>query len=127
MNDWSRFLAAHLDAARGKPGAFDAARLQALQRPPAGGEYASGWVVLRRGWAKGPILTHDGSNTLWFSVVWMAPSRDWVMAALTNEGGSKAAQACDAVIGILIDELKSLDLAERASPGVEVETDSESK
>ncbi len=115
MADWSEFLAAHLDAARGDAGAFDPIRLQGLQRPPAGGDYAPGWMVLRRDWAKGPILMHSGSNTLWYSVVWMAPSRDWVMAALANVGGAKAAQACDAAIGILMGELKRLD-------SVEVET-----
>lgn len=45
-------------------------------------------MVLRRGWAPGPILTHNGTNTLWFAVVWMSPARDWVMAAITNEGGT---------------------------------------
>ena len=89
------------DAARGEPGPFEPERLQSLQRPPEGGEYASGWMVLRRDWARGPILTHNGTNTLWYSVVWMAPSRDWVMAAVTNQGGRKAAQACDEVIGFL--------------------------
>lgn len=127
MADWSRFLSAHLDAARGEPGAFDAARLQALQRPPAGGDYASGWMVLRRGWAPGPILTHNGTNTLWFAVVWMSPARDWLMAAITNEGGPNAAQACDAVIGILMDELRRLEQAEASPPPEKVETGSGSK
>jgi CubicO group peptidase (beta-lactamase class C family) len=127
MTDWSKFLAAHLDAARGEPGPFDAERLQALQRPPAGGDYASGWMVLRRGWAPGPILTHNGTNTLWFAVVWMSPARDWVMAAITNEGGPKAAQACDAAIGILMDELRRLEQAEASPPPEKVETGSGSK
>ncbi len=127
MTDWSKFLAAHLDAARGEPGPFDAERLQALQRPPAGGDYASGWMVLRRGWAPGPILTHNGTNTLWFAVVWMSPARDWVMAAITNEGGPKAAQACDAAIGILMDELRRLEQAQASPPPEKVETGSGSK
>ena len=127
MTDWSKFLAAHLDAARGEPGPFDAERLQALQRSPAGGDYASGWMVLRRGWAPGPILTHNGTNTLWFAVVWMSPARDWVMAAITNEGGPKAAQACDAAIGILMDELRRLEQAQASPPPKKVETGSGSK
>ncbi len=127
MTDWSKFLAAHLDAARGEPGPFDAERLQALQRPPAGGDYASGWMVLRRGWAPGPILMHNGTNTLWFAVVWMSPARDWVMAAITNEGGPKAAQACDAAIGILMDELRRLKQAEASPPPEKIETGSDSK
>ncbi|MFB0986935.1 MAG: serine hydrolase domain-containing protein [Phycisphaerales bacterium] len=127
MADWSRFLAAHLDAARGEPGVFDAARLQALQRPPAGGDYASGWMVLRRGWAPGPILTHNGTNTLWFAVVWMSPARDWVMAAMTNEGGPNAAQACDAAVGLMMRELRRLEPVKPPTPGDSVETESSSR
>ena len=127
MADWSRFLAAHLDAARGEPGAFDAARLQALQRPPAGGDYASGWMVLRRGWAPGPILTHNGTNTLWFAVVWMSPARDWVMAAITNEGGPNAAEACDAAVGLMMRELRRLEPVKPPTPEDSVETESSSR
>ena len=127
MTDWSKFLASHLDAARGEPGPFDPERLQSLQRPPEGGEYASGWMVLRRDWARGPILTHHGTNTLWYSVVWMAPSRDWVMAAVTNQGGPKAAQACDEVIGVLIGGLERLEQAEAIPLPEKLETGSGSK
>lgn len=127
MTDWSKFLAAHLHAARGEPGPFDAGRLQSLQRPPEGGEYASGWAVVRRPWAPGPIFMHNGSNTLWFAVVWMSPARDWVMAALTNEGGPKAARACDEVIGVLIDHLDRLDAAGASSPPEKTGNDPGSK
>ena len=127
MTDWSRFLAAHLDAARGEPGLFDPERLQSLQRPPAGGQYASGWMVRRRDWARGPILTHNGTNTLWFAVVWMSPARDWVMAAVTNQGGPKAAQACDEAIGVLIGELRRLEQAETIPAMEKIETGSGSE
>lgn len=127
MTDWSRFLAAHLDAARGEPGIFDPERLQSLHRPPDGGQYASGWMVVRRDWAKGPILTHNGTNTLWFSVVWMSPARDWVMAAVTNEGGPKAAQACDEAIGVLMGELRRIERAEAIPAPENLETGSGSE
>lgn len=127
MADWSKFLAAHLDAARGEPGVFDAGRLQALQRPPDGGDYASGWMVVRRDWTKGTVLMHNGTNTLWFAVVWMAPARDWVMAAVTNAGGASAAKACDAAIGVLIGELGRLDEVESSSASKMVETGSGSE
>ena len=124
MTDWSKFLAAHLDAARGEPGSFDAGRLRALQRPADGGDYASGWVVVRRDWTKGPVLMHNGTNTLWFAVVWMAPARDWVMAAVTNAGGPSAAKACDAAIGVLIGELRRLEQADAIPPPEKPETGS---
>lgn len=121
MTDWSKFLAAHLDAARGEPGVFDAGRLQELQRPPDGGDYASGWRVVRRDWAKGPVLMHNGTNTLWYAVIWMSPARDWVMAAVTNAGGPSAAKACDAAIGVLIGELQRLGRAEALRPSEPLE------
>lgn len=127
MTDWSKFLAAHLDAARGEAGAFDAARLQALQHPPAGGDYASGWMVVRRDWARGPILTHNGTNTLWFAVVWMSPARDWVMTAVTNAGGPSAAKACDEAIGVLIGELRRLERAEAIPAPEKIESGSGSE
>lgn len=127
MTDWSKFLAAHLDAARGEPGVFDAGRLQELQRPPDGGDYASGWMVVRRDWAKGPVLMHNGTNTLWYAVIWMSPARDWVMAAVTNAGGMSAAKACDAAIGVLIDELRRLEERESSTASKVVETGSGSE
>ncbi|MCP4837253.1 MAG: hypothetical protein GY895_21110, partial [Phycisphaera sp.] len=74
-----------------------------------------------------PILTHNGTNTLWFAVVWMSPARDWVMAAVTNQGGPKAAQACDDAIGVLIGELGRLEQAETIPAMEKIETGSGSE
>jgi hypothetical protein len=65
--------------------------------------------VTKRPWADGPdedkegfVLTHAGSNTMWFAVVWVAPERDMAMLACTNiagEGGPKASdEAIQAVM-----------------------------
>jgi CubicO group peptidase (beta-lactamase class C family) len=111
LGDWAKyaFVHARMDAngskmaprgAEGflkflKPAAFEK-----LHTPASGGEprYAMGWIVADRDWADGPVLTHAGSNTMWFAVVWLAPKRDLALLAATNQAGDKAAAACDAAI-----------------------------
>ncbi len=68
-----------------------------LHTPPAGGEYACGWVVLHRGWAGGTALMHNGSNTMWYVVMWLAPAKDFSVVVGTNIAGPDAEQACDDV------------------------------
>lgn len=64
-------------------------------------DYASGWVVLERAWAKGPALMHNGSNTMNYCVIWVAPQRRSAMIAVTNSNSDSAAPACDAVVSQL--------------------------
>jgi CubicO group peptidase (beta-lactamase class C family) len=74
-----------------------------LHTPPAGSDYACGWVVLKRGWAgKSSALMHNGSNTMWYLVMWLAPEKDFAVIAATNYGGPEAAKACDDVAAAMI-------------------------
>ncbi len=61
-----------------------------------------GWAAAQRGWAGGTALTHAGSNTMNFAVVWMAPKRNFAVLVATNQGGDVAPQACDEAAGMLI-------------------------
>jgi CubicO group peptidase (beta-lactamase class C family) len=115
LADWSKFIALHLlgDAANPhrqvtllKPMSFNI-----LHAPAAGpGEsYACGWLVTTRNWASGGgpgnsgvTLTHAGSNTMWFCVVWIAPERNLAFIAATNQGGDAAGTACDQAIATMI-------------------------
>ncbi len=60
-----------------------------------------GWVVLdNQPWTGGPALTHSGSNTMWFAVVWLAPAKDFAVLVACNQ----AAAACnDAVLALIAD------------------------
>jgi CubicO group peptidase (beta-lactamase class C family) len=100
--DWSRFAALHMAAARGKPRLLKAATFRALQTPPAGADYADGWIVCQRTWAGGPALTHGGSNTSWYATIWIAPAINLAFLAATNQGGKVAEKAVDEAIGALI-------------------------
>jgi CubicO group peptidase (beta-lactamase class C family) len=52
-----------------------------LHTPPFGGNYAMGWGVGVNG-----ILTHSGSNSLWYADVRIEPVSGIVAAAATNDG-----------------------------------------
>ena len=72
-------------------------------------EYAMGWSVSTRPWAKGKaaadtgrVLTHNGSNTMWFCVAWLAPEKDYAVLACCNKGGGEAAKACDEAVGEMV-------------------------
>lgn len=73
-----------------------------LHTPPAGGDYACGWVVVKRGWASGNALMHNGSNTMWYVVMWLAPEKNFSVIVATNIAGSDAEQGCDEVAAAMI-------------------------
>ena len=102
IGDWARFVGAHLDGARGRPTPLAVKDWSRLHEPPFDGTYAPGWGTVERGWAGGRALTHTGSNTMNFAVVWMAPKRDFAVLVVTNAGGEAAPKACDEVAGNLI-------------------------
>lgn len=52
-----------------------------LHTPPFGGDYAMGWSVTRKG-----VLSHGGSNTLWYAEVSVDAASGVVAAAATNDG-----------------------------------------
>lgn len=100
--DWARFVALHLAAARGKPRLLNAETFRTLHTPPAGFEYAAGWIVCERPWAGGTALTHTGSNTMWYAAVWLAPAMNVAFLAATNQGDGAAPQAVDEAIFALV-------------------------
>jgi CubicO group peptidase (beta-lactamase class C family) len=108
IGDWARFVVLHSrgDAANPArlPRLLKAESFDRLHRPAVGpGErYACGWGVTERPWAKGSgpadvgrTLTHAGSNTMWYCVVWIAPEKDLAVLIACNQGGEAAAGACD--------------------------------
>lgn len=47
---------------------------------------------------------HNGSNTMWYAVVWIAPKRGFAVMAITNLGGKDGATATDAAASLLIQQ-----------------------
>jgi hypothetical protein len=58
--------------------------------------------VVTRDWGGGKVLTHAGSNTMFYSVMWLAPLKDFAVVVSTNLGGNDAAQGCDRVAALMI-------------------------
>lgn len=57
--------------------------------------YAMGWgVAADRPWARGPALSHEGSNTMWHAFAAVAPARGVAVATVSNgePGGTQATQ-----------------------------------
>lgn len=102
MDDYARFIAAHLKGAQGQGGIVSVETFATLHSPLPGGDYGMGWIVTERGWAGGRVLTHGGSNTLWYTMVWIAPEKDMAFFAATNVGGDVAGKALNEVIEMLI-------------------------
>jgi CubicO group peptidase (beta-lactamase class C family) len=110
--DWARFALLHSQGDVANPARLlrllKAESFDRLHRPaPGPGErYACGWGVTERPWAKGSgpadvgrTLTHAGSNTMWYCVVWIAPEKDLAVLIACNQGGDAAAGACDDAAG----------------------------
>jgi CubicO group peptidase (beta-lactamase class C family) len=105
IRDWAKFIIAHLKGARGTGGLLlKPETFKMLHTPGFDGDYALGWDVKRRNWAGGKVLTHTGSNTMSFAVVWMAPKRDFAVLVASNQGAGDVAKGCDEAVWMLINE-----------------------
>lgn len=101
LEDMARYTMIHLGHGQGdallKPESF-----KKLHTPPEGGDYACGWGAVKRGWAGGTALTHAGSNTMWFLVMWLAPEKNFSVVVATNIAGEGAEKGCDEIAAAMI-------------------------
>lgn len=80
VEDWAKFLSLQLTD---KNPILDRKYLNKLIEPT--GFYAGGWGVIEdQSWAKGKVLTHNGSNGIWFATVMVAPKLDRAYVVSTN-------------------------------------------
>lgn len=110
LEDWAQFVALHLgvgDLGGGgdRQQVVPKEQLEVLHQAPKGADYASGWVTTERRWAPGKIIWHNGSNTMWFAVTWMAPDAKFAVLVTCNHGGGAA--ACDAAAAACIKRFRS--------------------
>jgi CubicO group peptidase (beta-lactamase class C family) len=64
--------------------------------PATGGKYGCGWIILNTG--IGRALTHGGSNTNSFALIWILPDKEFAAVACTNTGENSGFLACDEAI-----------------------------
>jgi CubicO group peptidase (beta-lactamase class C family) len=101
LDDLARYVIFHLQDGR-DGGLLRPETLRRLHTPPEGGDYACGWACAKRSWAGGTALWHNGSNTMWYVVMWLSPAKDFAVIVGTNTGQTDAAQGCDDVAGEMI-------------------------
>jgi CubicO group peptidase (beta-lactamase class C family) len=80
IEDWARFLSLQL---ADKNPILERQYLNKLIEPV--GYYAGGWgVIEEQPWAKGTVLTHNGSNGIWYATVMVAPKLDRAFVVVSN-------------------------------------------
>jgi CubicO group peptidase (beta-lactamase class C family) len=104
LGDLAKYAAFHIAGARGKSTSLKSDMFKKLHSPVSGDDYALGWIVLERKWAGGRALMHNGSNTMFYIVVWMAPERNCAVIVATNIGGGETFAGCDEAAGKLIQQ-----------------------
>lgn len=96
--DLARYVQAHLQGDREGNALLPKATWELLHTRAFGNNYALGWSVLSRPWSGGDALTHTGSNTQWYTNIWIAPEVNWACIVCTNFGGANALQMTDEVV-----------------------------
>jgi len=100
--DWAKYIREHVRGGNGQSKLLKAETFQRLHTPKAGEDYSGGWITMERKWGGGNVLMHNGSNTVSYAVVWMAPLRDFACLAMTNQFGLSAELGCDQICERLI-------------------------
>lgn len=105
LSDWAKYALVHLRGAQGesnlllKPESF-----QALHKDWFNQNYALGWGLAARSWGNGPALWHNGSNSLWYALIWVAPRCNVAILTATNCVGAnqEGSKACDACVNAIV-------------------------
>lgn len=86
MSDWLKYLSIHIEGFNRKDTLILSAEgFKKLHSDYRGQGYSvGGWVVGRRSWAKGTVLSHGGSNSMNLAVVFVAPKINASYIAVTN-------------------------------------------
>jgi CubicO group peptidase (beta-lactamase class C family) len=113
IKDWAKYVSIHLRGSELNPNKecrlLSSETFEKLQTPPDKlSDYAYGWICCEGNWA-GPVdekkvFTHAGSNTMWYSVTWVAPKRDFAVLVCCNLGGSLAQKGTDEAVLAMIEK-----------------------
>ncbi len=98
LEDYARYMAAHLSALEGDRSFLDDQSVTKLYTPQSENHYALGWLNEENETAGAPTIWHNGSNTLFFTIIALVPDRDMGVLAVTNAGGERANRAVEAAL-----------------------------
>jgi CubicO group peptidase (beta-lactamase class C family) len=106
IGDLAKYAAFHMAGERGQSPLLTPASFKKLHTAVDGDDYALGWIVLSRPWANGRALMHNGSNTMFYVVLWLAPEKNCAVIVATNVGlgDPSAFLGCDEVASKLINQ-----------------------
>ena len=102
MSDYLKFADFHASGGKRPAGLLAPELVEKLRTPPEGATYAMGWGTGKRGWAKGMVMTHAGSNTMNYFIVWIAPNIEFSVAAAANAAGPAVNKDLDDVVATLV-------------------------
>jgi hypothetical protein len=100
--DYIKFATLHASGGTRPPGLLLPASIAKLHQPAPQQDYAMGWSVTNRNWAKGVALNHNGSNTMNYFVVWLAPKTQFALAVASNAAGGNVPKVLDDVAAALV-------------------------
>ncbi|MDZ4850960.1 MAG: serine hydrolase domain-containing protein [Pirellulaceae bacterium] len=98
LSDWSKFVLLFADEKGYEKVNVKPEIWSRLLKVDGAGNYAGGWILLEREWAGGRTLFHNGSNTTWYCVAFVAPGKNYCLLAATNMFGDSAAKVCDKAV-----------------------------
>ena len=98
IEDWGKFLSLQLT---NENPILERKYLNKLIEPD--GNYAAGWAVIEQPWTKGIVLTHNGSNGIWFVLVVVAPQLNRTFVVATNSCSfSSTPDICNEILKKLV-------------------------
>ncbi|GIV15806.1 MAG: serine hydrolase [Armatimonadota bacterium] len=102
LSDWARYAIVHLrGAVERNPPVLRQDTFAKLHTPPEDGTYAMGWGIARPTWARGRVLQHAGSNTMWFAQILLVPDAQVGFLITTNAADEKAMNAVRRVVDLV--------------------------
>jgi CubicO group peptidase (beta-lactamase class C family) len=110
LTDLAKYVAAHLQSSS----FLSRDTWNYLHQDPFGKEYAFGWGLVTRPGSKGVILSHSGSNTFNYAVIWIISEKGIAMLAASNIGVegkrnlNRIAKAVNDAVVVVFQELTKL-------------------
>ena len=111
MEDWGRFASLHAGTTNNERALLKPETMAHLHTPlqqfdaqlvTQADPYGFGWVHTERDWGAGKVLTHTGSNTTWFSTIWLSPNKKVAFMAAVNSATPESEEACNEMVNELI-------------------------
>ena len=103
IKDWAKFARFHLQQEEGKllkkPESFEKLN-STLEK--SGKHGVGGWLVQDIPGMGGHCLQMTGSNTMWFSLLWIIPGQDKAIVVTTNSAQKNAFETCDKAVAALL-------------------------